>query len=685
MIREGRQPYVEWKRRFSDDWTRAWFTHCNHYDRALMPTLGTAELEYDYGSICRPGLAGFIAYAPFWSGRGLYWVRVRGADLVSGLMTTWWIGCVEGVSDRPGGADTASGREVVTAYSAESLLTRTAVDGSWIESGGTSVKIDTLLTFNRRGHHGNQILGNRSARTIGGSYVFSDADDAAVWSAADAVNYILDRFEMPGAIGGDGFTNLRADRRVVRQRPTVAETLAQLIDRRRGTCWFLEETGGGGLTTVVRSTLEAPIGPLAANADRFAIDLDADERIADVVRTENASARYSRVEVRGGPIVHCGTFCFGDGSLDMGWDLLAVQAWLAAVRAGNKQAATDSRFADVLRRFIVPRYWSRQLSAHRRELFDPLGVWLEASVPASYRCRDDGRPLGDSVPFFRAGAHFLRQLPLREGYDYTGSQPRQVGATVAEGGEFAKPAVYVTAKIASEDVWAPIDQASVIKGQTLPSPGCHVTLLDNELGIHLGSRYPHYLAKFEDDPITGLPAGQPAIFDWRRIVATMAYTNDRILQVGLDIPGVLPASPPRVLTLRVPDAEYWRLLPMTVVGVQEGKLTYCETGMVLRDDSDRLRSIADLARSWYGRTRSALTVHYGVVEAGLSPAAADQNNRFQIGGLITTATWHGAPHDIGAVVSRVRVDCQRQTTTIQTDFAEVDLAAAAGWGGGDSE
>lgn len=123
----------------------------------------------------------------------------------------------------------------------------------------------------------------------------------------------------------------------------------------------------------------------------------------------------------------------------------------------------------------------------------------------------------------------------------------------------------------------------------------------------------------------------------------------------------------RVLEIKAPGAHLDYLVPQTVVGVDhplDGTSVYetAEGGWV-RDNRDRMSTIGRLAWRYYGQVHNKLTLSWRSIAV---PA--------RIGWLVEKLSEHDLEHDVNTVVTSLEIDLQRQTTRIQTSFAEMDFS-----------
>jgi len=666
-----RQPMVQVRPTWSDDWGVIDYLEPLTWEQALAPTVTQARFRWAYGTITRPDAAEAV-YAPGLDEMIGWFVRIIRQPAAQGQpATVLWTGQISASADHVGGDDIGgepTGDEVVTARGLESILARQDVCQSHVEGVADALTIiDTLLPFNLRHRNGNSLMGNRSTAKVAGAYLFSA--DGELWSARDVAEYLLARFspaDMPFTLAGQ-LDNLDLVVRTFRGTwPTLFHALNAVIDRRRGLCWWVDASGGDPQVRVASVFDE----PAAAGGSQVAPNTD----LIDVVTTGAGStarsvtidrtldAHYSRIEVRGEPIVICASVAVDGGTLAAGWSAAQQSAYEAGASAIQGYADLDTAVKAV-----------RNDQARARDIYRP--VFCRFAVPAAWAFTDrNGRNVAPSPRLdgtldtavnaggFCHGKSFLRQLPLQVGRTYhTAAAP--VLADASAGDEFVPPLVVARVPVSDEHApYLPLDRLS----ECIPgAPSMPIRTLDGELGFEVTAR-PNYLLALNH--WSGEPGTWPPQIDYDTIVATMAWESDQHVncQVALPAAGNCPVA--RTLLIHVPDAELWWMPAGTVTDVSDsGDLLVTPADMVLRDDSEKLRIVAALARSWYGRVRRAVTVEMADLAAEWRPGAIVRQ-------LHAAGRWY----QIGTIVSRVRWDASSATTTVQTDFAELDFVAAAG-------
>lgn len=130
-----------------------------------------------------------------------------------------------------------------------------------------------------------------------------------------------------------------------------------------------------------------------------------------------------------------------------------------------------------------------------------------------------------------------------------------------------------------------------------------------------------------------------------------------------DVPTPEAGDLPRVLVIDVGDrCRLDWVAPGTWVGLRDGVPQQTTEGGFVRDDRHILRNLARLAGAYYLTERRAFTLTYNQIREYVKP-----------GDIIATVKQGGDDLEVNALVTRVRYDLDAQSTTIETDFAELDV------------
>lgn len=700
----SRKAIVEIKQHWRDGWMRAVFVEVMETKKNVSPSMSRAVFKFRYGRIKRENTSTFLVDSPKvivdW------FIRVR---TLGEAEEKAWVGVVvdeqyvmHGSSD----TGTLSGDQNFIAYGLEYLLDREPVTDGWAAEGALQKNIDEVPTFNRKGGYGQKLIGNRSSVkkivTVGGQnhtqYVWSR--DNKDWTHLDIAEYLLEINAPNFDDGSGGIFKFRLAGQssvlddmvtvVGNQGISVKAILDKIISTQRGLHYEIITTGSGDISVSVNTNVGVDINTddlfIPKNSkikNRFVLDDRID--INEAVLRRVTAAKYENLEIIGRPVIACCTLAYADGTLETGWHASKETAYHLALDSDGKSRGDLMRaiekFDRVYRLHRVPDDWD--WTAGDGEGGDKHAVLVNIT--------DDGRiemdaasralPIYSAIPTSNSNywntfdRHLLRQLPiLKEGADPLANQP-----------EYQLPMVFMRNPREDEtgggysrstfDNWYQIDKPS---DKGMPSIPYRTT--DTEMSIHLENRINHLVALNHFAPRSFPPKSKmdPRL-DYKTMVATVAMETDARLSVKARITQNPRFETDRTLTIFVDDAEMWYIVPNTVIGVDGGRLKRFEpdtsamepdrldlqqfiTPHLLRDDGGRLRQIAAFAREWYGKPRNALTLQLPSITAhGL------------VGTYVKYIKSGRQSEVVNTIVSEVRHDYQRQTTTIITGYGEVDL------------
>jgi hypothetical protein len=605
-VSEKLQTYVQIKNRWADEWITVPYLEAISATSCVAPNIPQATLLYRYGDIKREDSNSFNQYDPL-SLINKY-IRIMGVD-GSGTRVLW----VGNVSDESfnahGKAADPQGDQYITAYGIEHLLDRLSIVGAMTDEG----LIGWCPAFNGRGAYGGAMTGNSSGSGI--NTVFSR--DNNLWSNYEIIRYLFKYFcTLPVTLGGQ-YSSLAFLHGVYNfEGLTIRQALDKLIDRKRGFGWFLDTTGEGYITLRVFSvyTTNIHVGTkiFAGNSDTQEIDLTGDIEVSSNTTRIAQATTYDKIIIQGARKKACFSVSVAGGGLSPAW----TSADLSAYRAATEQDRTSQRFEHVFQKFTIPSSWNWRTDS---------GQSIIEGSDHPWNCP---RPL-------------LRWLPIE-----------------AEGGgetEYESPMVFVE----SEGQYSLIDK--------LPAsgkPGAHVRTLDTDKGICLKCAANHVLGKdhieFDEDD-ESRPAIEPQ-YDYETLHATVAIETDS--KVSTSITTTTSSEIERSLVIDVHDAEYWYIAPGTITGVAGGAFTRSATRQIIRDDSEKLESIAALARSWYSADRASVSVEVQKI-VNLAP----------LGSIVTQVT--NSSHTIPAntAVTTRTWNFRESTTSLKTGFIDLDIRA----------
>ena len=193
----------------------------------------------------------------------------------------------------------------------------------------------------------------------------------------------------------------------------------------------------------------------------------------------------------------------------------------------------------------------------------------------------------------------------------------------------------------------------------IKKPGAHVRMLDTDRGFALKGKYNHL---FGLGHFTATTSEDTPVYDYESLVATVAIDTD--LRLEQEVSFTPEGEVERVMVIECHDAEYWYIVPGTIVRGEDGEFTRTTSLEIVRDDSAKVKALASLAAAWYGVYRAA--VRLDLQRIGFFAP---------IGGIVEeiTSAWHKEP--VNTVLTSRTWDFQRQSTTIETGYADLDVKA----------
>jgi hypothetical protein len=637
----------------------------------VAPTVGVAHFEWLVGNV-KDADSNLYRFRPDTPLRDT-WVRIEVLPDNSGTRDTYqpsdlWIGRIcEDNLDAQGVADTDNGtvqrgRKVVTAYDLAHELDRCPVRNAFVTNDGAAgFYVDRPLVFNElyQGPSGLNRVGNRSEQRIPHpddptrkAYAFAgEKGHTGVWTAADIVEYLLAFYGpagVPVSLAGDvDALNQLVYPRVNLDDYTVLQSLNRLIDRRRGLGWCLRHsTDGAGETRFavhVYSVLDEPItfddAKVAANAETVRLDLtDAGHLVEAQGLQLDTLGRYSRVVVSGRPVLACFTVSIEDSTLEKGWtsdEAAAYRAGVGTDKEKNDQARKVDKFAHVFTHFHVPAGFNWRVNDYGTGAVNANPVVDEAG-----RIKPVDTP---QAPVRSWGHRFERFLPIVKTQEKPDANP-----------EYLEP--FVILKDAGGN-WIFAHNAPGEAGG-----GASIRMLDTHFGLEMRFTPNHLVAEGVD--WTGAaPTKTDPKYKYSTMRATVATRLDSRLRVVVDLDRG-DDTDDRVLHLEVNDAELHYLVPGTITGVSPSGVLQFSTvaDSIVRDDGPRLRRIAALAKAWYRKERSSLTL-----------TVRDLWLQYRPGMLVLAVTDKARNRPVNTPVSQVTYDLREMTTTLRTNWAELDV------------
>lgn len=591
-----------------------------------------------------------------------------------------WTGrfVADGLSIDGAVSDVATGRQIYQAVDLGYLLDRTTVRDVKAIQGGREVQIDRVPKMNKSIDRGYSGVGNRSiTRDEDGIYRYSR--DGAQWSHQQFLAMLL-WDNRPGGIqfeltGQDSMLDsISSSGRV--EGLTLRSLLDSLISRQRGFVWKVAPVGFArapviGIEVATVFDEEVTVGDVTLSPNPNIIELE----LGNVHTTEQLQLElldvnsFDEVRVRGSLVLSCFTIDkntfekgwtdteesnYKDGAKNVeGYDEMDEEEQIEA----NDGYRAQDRFRQVYRQWRMPVNWDWDVENFNVNPATDTEGGLVVDVV-------DGEDVieYEKGDYFNDGKVFEKNLPLKTGWDYTGSSPvdRLPPDTVSE---YSIPMVWV----GHGGKYRKVTRLSevVVDDDNNRAASCSVTLLDKMMGFELSASPGH---EFADGHFDGAePAGTPSVFDWEDIIATVAVRTDQRVEVVVEADEPIAGGTDRTLVIDLPYAQLWYIAPETVVGINAdgAKEVYGGDDNILRNDKELLESVAAAAIGWYGKRRQTLRVTVQFLTVGA-----------KVGDLVRSVSAGPAVYDeVNTVVTQVVHDYINGTTTVVTNYKELDFAA----------
>lgn len=603
---------------------------------AVAPELDSCQLSLDYGVIVDTGDAGAVRKVDPLDLRGKL-VRITITD--DDENDVIWHGYipaqvdnVEATSDfsQPPAQNATlpftglvhSGRTVFHAYGMGYFLRQQTLRQAWILDSSQSIDeiVDRVPTFNANSRsRNNEVLGNRSSAKTDGIYKF-DADGTDTWSALDAVEHVLKMFEYEYGISytltGQHAALANTEDVWSLEGATFFSALTTLINPQRGFTFFFDDTTINVISISdvdIEDSFSSILVP--QNLNVTTLTLNTSSRLKSAVVTHLEQVHYDKIICRGEPLRTCFTVSVGNG---------LVKGWTNA-----EQTAYDS---------LSEEEQKRESNSHiyTRLEIDPTWDFNNAggnNVIPGVRLTFADHDVAVKQKLWRNDLLFDRTLPI---LDDNTRQPR-------------RPLVLV--KNPSNNKYIQVDNAEDALEKS------SVRVLDDRMGIRLDPKYPHV---FGLNAYTG--SGKLPIYDYTTVLATVSLYTDERIAYEVDALEPEPGNIDKIKEIDVPGIHYWHVAPGTVIDAY-GTTTVEHPGGVVRDDTFVLRAIAELAKAWYGRRRSKISLGYN--EAPIID---------RLGHVVSEANYGGSVIPAGTVISRISYSLESQETSLSTEFFDIDVA-----------
>ena len=678
---------------WNDDWTARPYLRADTISFSVSPDIPYATLSYRTGRILQ---ADKLAYATFGElDLAGHYVKVQIVlEEVAGIVTRWrdWYGIiVESEHDRKGrdgAALEATGKQSLTASGLELLLDRQIVDTSVVKR--TQVmeeRIGRAIGFNlgpgRR--ESARFQANRSDLFGGtGARLFAEdltAANSREWTAHDILLYLFEYHAPTDAQGNSqipwGLTGLTAS--LAWHKPamqvhglSVRAILNRLIDRRRGLGWYLLVSATETMRIVVysfnRDQIVTPSGHVfPANTNQVIWQFDEERTVQGAIVTTSATHVADQVIARS---TERRTTCFSVSYADV-----LAKDWSAALETTYRTAATTIG-AEYTNGTIQDK---QDLNEAARNTDELRRVWRH------FRVQDWSDTIGGETVLpdendnpeavWRPGLVFDDALPLLSDHDYSAdplTPDAVVDNTPADAvPEYLRPFGIAAASVGDGSHFQCLDRlVGGDVGDNLETEGrvwsASLRMQDEGLGliVDVDGAPQHAIGAGDWTAIdTADTADWKADLDWKDFFFTVAMRGDSYPEGRWPIQKVAGgADIHRTLVIDVPGARLDYVVPDTVMGLDDEGHTILSAGGYIRDDRPLLQDLARIAYGWYSVPRVAVAVADHTLDHPLNLG----DLVLEIGGLFGEVT-------VNSVVTRLTFDLAAGTTSVETQFAEMDV------------
>lgn len=648
------------KRVWNSEWIYVPYMDCVRASEAVAPSVGMAELEYQYGLIKREDRTDFADFYPLNLNGWYCQVRISNRYVTNasdngGVIFT---GSIEFEQHTPYAfPQYFAGPQRLKAYALEQLFEREIIRGAYTYHGF----IDRPTVFNKRNGRGLIGRGNKSAYLdSNGIPQFGDTGDK--WSNLDIIKYIVSHYSPSGiqcVITGDVGTLSALDEvyeEYEQEGENAFELLNRVIDPKvYGVGWKLVTFNSSSIVLFrIFSMLAEPIsiGDVHVPASNYGSILNFDGR-PDVQHdiVFNNLNMYDSIEVKGGPIFTTFSLSIKDGTLVEAWtageeDLYCVGDGVDNTEAVNNDSERNTdKFRHVYQTFSVPDDWDWSAG-------NGLGSAEHINVVpgVTWDCRIDPNIV---APAWQNSHCFEKYLPWDESYTTTGAKSK-------------RPA-FVVVQHPDDGTWHYVEALSDV--DMVPAS---VVLSDNGLLIRVSPQRVNHVAALNhfdsSAPTTGATNQEPE-YSFDTYIATVQVATDTHLTVKVSLRGNSYLETSRKKVIYYPGAVAWLVLPNTVKEVTNGGLVYTTGWETCRDDSQTLRRIAALAASWYLRPHALLS--FTQQSGTLS---------YPTGSMIRGVAAHWTLTPIDSVITERSWDFSEDiaTTSWQTGYLELSIGSLVG-------
>jgi hypothetical protein len=689
--------------KWQDKWEKRDDIEPLNCSQAISPGVGKAQLLLRYGQGEHPGGLKMVNGDKIESLRLVY-VQIRtfdDEDVEIVLWTGWASSEQFSTISQAGTIRTAD--QVVNCECFDTLLDLRVDGADTLRPGDATVyHIDWLPTFNETAERGPQVLGNRSSSFAGSTGRHAFVKKGQLWSLYDILLYLIIEFNSRSDTG-DALFNISISAAVRDSlkkiedvfdfsNDTIRSALNKLLPRNKGFYWtpILDDVQNV-ILLLIDTTLDTGLVyddttiPAAENQSEIQIW---DDRLIDDVSVAQVTNNYDKIVVRGQRIKSCFSLRATDNDLTSEifgtWDADALNEYYAAASGEDGYAELDEteqanlndavrsrdRVAEVYTRFGPATSWDWKAGGN------PVNPVIEAGAV---------KTAGAAVVqanYWNAQKRLLPFLPLFMNVDYSVSGATDYNAADA-GKEFRKMFVLLKRP-----------DGKYVYADNVGYAAASIRPLANDLHFEVKFKPAYILAK-EFAILPEFAPGSFAVeslaeygFSFKEMIATVCVECDNYLsaqwpvltaeQIAAQEEAGL-TGPQRILTIDVPDCEFWYVAPATVVDIDTGGAlkVFGAADNIIRNDYARLNAILQGIVAEVGKSRNKLsfkvrdTLLYDtegkLIREGylLKNVRIKEDDRYVAGSIITS----------------MQYDLAGGSLSITTDFNELDFYKLYGTAG----
>jgi hypothetical protein len=637
------------RRRWSDDWSYQPQLWAQERVWSLLPSMPTATLTLDYGRVLPHGGLEYETQPKL--DIGGWYVLIVDTCSDGGLS---WIGFIDEIGDEQGGmigtgpSAIPTGRQTFVAYSivqllAQEIVTRTrwadAEEDRWAGCAGT---------FNENGK------GNKVSSTITGEPLFCSGhlseDYGSFWSSKDIVEYIFNQL-LP--VDKDGEKKVKFEFRgllpdwdkptIETEGKSVLSLLLELVNpSRMYQMSALLQAGIGGESDTIgikihslsAVDLDLPNGEYHfANFDKVNLQT-VNAHDTNVSTQGSVSGRVDQVIVKGDRRETCGTFQITTDGDD--GEILQEMFTSSVVTAYQDAASATTGYSGLT---STEKKRRNAIARNRKSVEDCYRVFTinsESNMAAGGEYVFQTEATERYYPWW-AEVRFNQHLPFKRGIDYSGTAISGDTHNDAEKPEDYRPPLVMFKRPSSSPAnYLQCDRMAAVDGD--PSFAASVGLEYNQLAftLEVQGAEQHAIAHgrftaLADDKTTA----EYGSWDYRDSKCTLSIREDRFAEGRYPQDDALPTGLDMVrrkIIYAGPSYKLVRVLDETVVDANDdGTLSETTAPGILRDDLDKLSSLAELAASWWCTTRKVLrlssarpsaTIFVGQMVESINPSTA---------------------------------------------------------------